>query len=268
MLALSLLAFGSTLIPPAAAGKSLDASVRRTEYAVAHIRADSFKEIGFGFAHAFAEDNICTIAESYVTVAGERSRYFGANGSFRFSGNATVNDNPLADFFYAGINESGVVEELMKAEPPRGPLPEVRKLVSGYVAGYNAFLRETPPAKIRDPACRGAEWVRPITKIDVYRRFYQLGSLASSGVAIEGIGGAAPVAGGRAEEAEETQRSLVEGADEGALSDLQIPLGSNAYGFGAEATKTGRGMLLGNPHFPWDGAERLWQTHLHDPGQS
>ena len=26
-------------------------------------------------------------------------------------------------------------------------------------------------------------------------------------------------------------------------------------------------MLLGNPHFPWDGAERLYQTHLQIPGK-
>ena len=74
----------------------------------------------------------------------------------------------------------------------------------GYVAGYNAYLRDTGVDHIPDPRCRGADWVRPITELDVYRRFHQLGSLASSGAAIDGIGGRRAVAprrrarGGRA----------------------------------------------------------------------
>ena len=65
----------------------------------------------------------------------------------------------------------------------------------GYVAGYNRYLRETGVDNIPDPRCRGAAWVRPITEMDAYRRFYQLGLIASQGVAIDGIGGAQPPTG-------------------------------------------------------------------------
>ena len=44
------------------------------------------------------------------------------------------------------------------------------------------------------------------------------------------------------------------------LDDLGLDIGSNAYGFGRQATESGRGLVLGNPHFPWDGAERLYQV--------
>ena len=44
-------------------------------------------------------------------------------------------------------------------------------------------------------------------------------------------------------------------------------LGSNGWAFGAEATPDGRGMLLGNPHFPWYGVNRFWQMHLTIPGE-
>ena len=50
----------------------------------------------------------------------------------------------------------------------------------------------------------------------------------------------------------------------------RLPLGgvgSNAYGLGSEATDNGRGMLLGNPHFPWDGSERFYEAQLTIPGQ-
>jgi acyl-homoserine-lactone acylase len=37
------------------------------------------------------------------------------------------------------------------------------------------------------------------------------------------------------------------------------PIGSNAVALASKATVSGRGMLLGNPHFPWIGAERFYQ---------
>ena len=43
--------------------------------------------------------------------------------------------------------------------------------------------------------------------------------------------------------------------------------GSNAYGLGKEATRSGNGMVLGNPHFPWQGAQRFYQSHLTIPGK-
>src|SRR5205814_4723281 len=43
-------------------------------------------------------------------------------------------------------------------------------------------------------------------------------------------------------------------------------LGSNAYGLGRDATAHGTGMVLANPHFPWDGPERFYRMHLKIPG--
>jgi acyl-homoserine-lactone acylase len=48
---------------------------------------------------------------------------------------------------------------------------------------------------------------------------------------------------------------------------VDSPLGSNAWAFGKDATGTGRGLLLGNPHFPWAGVNRFWQMHLTVPGR-
>ena len=45
------------------------------------------------------------------------------------------------------------------------------------------------------------------------------------------------------------------------------PLGSNAYGVGSEGTRDGRSVLLGNPHFPWQGSERWYELHLTVPGK-
>ncbi len=45
------------------------------------------------------------------------------------------------------------------------------------------------------------------------------------------------------------------------------PFGSNATAVGRDDTSTGRGMILGNPHFPWNGRYRFTQQHLTIPGQ-
>ena len=51
LLSLALLALILTVTPVAeAAMKRLDATVRRTEYGVAHVKAKTFEEVGFGFA--------------------------------------------------------------------------------------------------------------------------------------------------------------------------------------------------------------------------
>jgi acyl-homoserine-lactone acylase len=49
--------------------------------------------------------------------------------------------------------------------------------------------------------------------------------------------------------------------------DDHSALGSNAYGIGSAGTRGGRSVLLGNPHFPWQGSERFYEVHLTIPGK-
>ncbi|MDF6833328.1 penicillin acylase family protein, partial [Escherichia coli] len=46
-----------------------------------------------------------------------------------------------------------------------------------------------------------------------------------------------------------------------------MPIGSNGWAFGKAATGNGRGVLLGNPHFPWTTTNRFYQVHLTVPGK-
>jgi acyl-homoserine-lactone acylase len=250
--------------------RGLKAKIVRTRYGVPHITASNIAGLTFGYGYAFAQDDLCTIADSYVTVAGQRSKYFGPDGQWTFSGNGTVNSNLDSDFFYKRINKSGVIQRLMHAAPPKGPLPGVKRGVRGYVRGYNAYLRRTGVDNLPDPRCRGANWVRPIRAIDVYRRFYQLGSLASAGAAIDGIGSAAPLLDPAASaSASQREHAALErvAAGKQPLGPFPLTSGSNAIGLGSRATQDGRGMVLGNPHFPWFGSERLYQAQLHIPGK-
>ena len=241
---------------------TVDATIRRDRHGIPHILAPDFKGMGFGYGYAFAEDNICTIAESYVTVRAERARFFGADNSYEQRGNGFRANNLNSDFFYQRIIDTQVVEDLLEQPPPHGPYPEIRDGVRGYVAGYNKYLADTGVENLPDPRCRGAAWVRPITEIDAYRRFYQLALLASGTVAIDGI--ASEKTPGTIDVPLDTD-AIANGLQD-ALGGLR-GLGSNAYGLGAEATDNGKGIVLGNPHFPWDGPERFYQAHLTIPGE-
>ena len=254
---------GLAVIAPAEA-LAYDVVIRRTEHGIPHILARDWKDMGYGYARAFAEDNICTIAASYVTVNAERSRFFGADKSWRFEGNGTVVNNLNSDFFFQRIKDARTVEGLLAQPPPQGPLPPIREGVKGYVDGYNDYLRDTGVDKLPDPTCRGKPWVRPIDEMTVYRYFYKLASLASAGVAIEGIAAAQPPFGGAASAQAADREELVPELERRFALESA---GSNAYGLGKEATRSGHGMVLGNPHFPWQGAQRFYQSHLTIPGK-
>ncbi|MDQ6747963.1 MAG: penicillin acylase family protein, partial [Candidatus Dormibacteraeota bacterium] len=252
----------ATVLPsaasPALGAGGMSATIRRTSHGIPHILARDFAGLGYGYGYAFASDNICTIAESYVTVDAQRSRYFGPTGSWVFEGNGYSANNLNSDFFFQQIIDDGRIEKLLAQPPPGGPRQEVKDGVRGYVAGYNRFLAETGVDGITDPACKGQPWVHRITEKDAYRRFYELALLGSSGVAIDGIGGATPTC---------DVPHLAPAATAAALkANLDIDTGSNAVALGGAATRNGHGLLLGNPHFPWHGAERFYQAQMTIPG--
>src|SRR5687768_10571608 len=178
------------LAPSALAAPNVE--IRRTSHGLPHIKAKTFYGAAYGYGYAFAQDNLCEIAETYVTVNGERSRFFGPDGTYESRGNGATFDNLDSDFFFQRVKDDRVVEALLEQPPPSGPLPEIRQGARGYAAGYNAYLREVGVGGIPDARCRGRAWVRPITEMDAFRRFYQLALLASSGVAIDGIAQAQP----------------------------------------------------------------------------
>jgi acyl-homoserine-lactone acylase len=251
------------LLPSVAHG--YNAEIRRTAHGIPHIQAKSYAGIGFGYGYAFAQDNICPIAEDYVTVRAERSRFFGPDGSYQQRGNGFGANNLNSDFFYKRIIDSKTIEALLAKPPPLGPEPELKAGVRGYVAGYNRYLKDVGGSKgVADKSCRGKPWVRPISVSDAYLRFYQLVLLASQSVAIDGIGSAAPP----------TSALPLPGLDTaGTAQELsqRLPLrsiGSNAVAVGKAGTRDHKhGLLLGNPHFPWLGTERFYQAQLRIPGK-
>jgi acyl-homoserine-lactone acylase len=255
-----------SLVPAAASGKRhYSATIRTTDEGIPRILAKSWGDLGFGYGYALASQDICTVADSYVTVDAKRSRYFGPGGSWTFQGNGFTFNNLDSDFFFQKVIDDHTIQKLLKLKPPRGPKPQVIQAARGYAAGYNRYLRKTGVANLPDPRCRGAKWVHPITVKDVFRRFYQLGLLASQGVAIDGISQAAPPTPPLDTSAPAPSLSPDQVDELG--QRLHLDIGSNAVALGPKGTKTGHGMLLGNPHFPWQGSERFFESQLTIPGK-
>jgi acyl-homoserine-lactone acylase len=94
--------------------------------------------------------------------------------------------------------------------------------------------------------------------------------LASSDTVISGIAEAAPpTAAGRIPQPGSTAASAQRMGAEiaAALRARSASLGSNAVAIGSAGTSDHRGLLLGNPHFPWLGTERFYQSQLTIPGK-
>ncbi len=230
---------------PALAGKRYQATITRTTYGIPHIEARDWRGVGYGVAYAYAEDNLCLLAEEFATVAGERSRHFGPEAK-AVLGFEQV-DNLSSDIFFRAVIDLPALREGAKALPAR-----VASLLDGYVAGYNRFLKDAGPQGI-PAACRGKPWVRAITSDDMLRLNEKQMLLASSLNLAPAIANAAPPGSPAPKVAIHMPRP-----DE-------LGIGSNGWAFGGEATADGRGLLIGNPHFPWAGPSRFWQMHVKGP---
>ena len=256
------------------ADPAYQATITRTEHGIPHIVAGDYGSLGFGSGYATAETTTCTLADILLTARGQRSRYLGPDG--RYDDLTSMNGSNLqVDALVTDLHNRKVVEQLL-ASPTAGPGAQTRAMVDGYAAGVNKYLTAIGGAgNISDPQCRGAAYIRPdVTGLDVWYGVYLANILASTGHFLQQIVGATPptltdlglpsvaqFAPVPAElpTAEDLQRALGK--------DPDSPFGSNATAVGRDETTTGRGMILGNPHFPWNGRYRFTQQHLTIPGQ-
>ncbi len=255
------------------------ATIRRTEHGIPHIVAKDYGSLGFGHGFATAETSICSLADTLLTARGERSRHLGPKR--RYDDRVTLDaTNRQTDALVTDLRNRRVVERLLR-DRVRGPGTEARALVRGYVAGINDYLRSVGGSKgIEDRSCRGARWIRPdATPLDLWYGVYAANLLASTGVFVPQIVDAAPPSpdgagldgagpAGKAGFADvpaslPSRKELLTGLGK----DPDSPFGSNATAVGSAATSTGRGMVLGNPHFPWRGRYRFAQAQLTIPGE-
>jgi|APTNR8051073442_1049403.scaffolds.fasta_scaffold04393_5 acyl-homoserine-lactone acylase len=234
----------------AAKAPNFQASITRTNFGIPHITARDWRGIGYGVGYSYAQDNLCLIAEEFVTLAGERSLHFGPAAT-SVVGFEPV-DNLSADIFFRSAMDLPKLRTDMQQTSMAS-----QDLRSGYVAGYNRYLRDIGPSGI-PIACRGKAWVRPINMDDMLRLGEKQALLAGSLAFAPAIANASPP---NAESPVTTSSRIT------LPRDADFAFGSNGWAFGKEATANGRGLLVGNPHFPWNGPSRFYQMHITIPGQ-
>ena len=223
------------------AGDTYEAVITRTDGGVPHITGNSYADVSFGQGWASGEDRTCDLADQVVRIRGERARWFGpgeedANIDSDFAWRAIgIFDRASADWEDASDR---VVESL-----------------TAFTEGWNAHLEEVG-ADALPGWCAGAEWVRPIEPVELYA-YSRAITLNASSVALANFIATAqpPGADGAGEDGE------------AAGAALAPTVASNGWAIGADRSAAGGGMLVANPHFPWEGALRFWEVHLTVPGE-
>lgn len=249
--------------------------IRRMTDGIPHIEADDWTSLGYGFGYAQATDNLCTMADAFLTYRGERSRYLGADQ--HLSGQSTLGEpeNIDADFFFKLVSTDAVVEQYRSTQPP-----ELQQLVHGFAAGYNRYLKEIRSGQAPEShqACRAKPWLTEIADTDVYRRLYAA-NLAGGyahfitriATATAPVASQTPAVSGVEHHEISHEAAMKAAADQLAQTYFQAGgragLGSNGIAFGGGATADGQALLLGNPHWFWRGPDRFYQAQLTIPGQ-
>jgi acyl-homoserine-lactone acylase len=240
------------------------ATIRRTTGGVPHIQAADLQSAAFAMGYAQAQDNVCILADAFLKARGERSRFLGPG-----PGNAHV----IGDFSLRAQHiRSGALADLATMDNPS------RAMVFGFTQGYNKYVRETSTASY--PAeCRNQPWVFQIEPEDYVAHLRLLAQVASGALFATGAIYAAvppgvspaPVPVASATVAPDSLKALTSDTvmfarESAAKVDFtDMGLASNAWGVGSTMTENSKGALLANPHFPYTGTRRFYESQITVP---
>jgi len=240
----------TTLVPP-----QYQATVRRTTDGVPHINGDTVADVAYGQGWVSGEDHGCTLVDQILKVTATRSAALGPGPD---------GENVDSDFAWKAIG----IAEIAADDFENTASAEVVEQFEAFAAGWNDQLVDVGGERLTG-WCAGADWVRAITPSEVYVYARAIALQASSGAIVDLLGSAQPpaneVVGARSPQATIDLDAVAE-ADLG----LRDPdgIGSNAWAIGADRVAGGDGgILLANPHFPWEGELRFAEAHLTVPGE-
>ncbi|KAA1194314.1 hypothetical protein F0M18_02450 [Pseudohalioglobus sediminis] len=232
------------------------AEIRRTEYGIPHIKADNWGSLGYGYGYAYAQDNYCVTMREVALASGRWAELTG--------------DGIDNDFLWRYIN--GTRDEFSENFYVKLPQRD-RDLIDGFAAGMSRYLDETGTDALPEgeAGCRNEPWVYAFDGIDLmmYLRKIALQASTDQGIVRDAI---LRVQG---PDAMQTASAAQLGVRAGLAQDLlamgrairPTEVGSNAIAAGRDATQDGGGLLLGNPHQPWNGSGRWYEAHLTIPGE-
>ncbi|MEP5763948.1 MAG: penicillin acylase family protein [Halieaceae bacterium] len=236
---------------------TLSAEITRTEYGIPHIKADDWASLGYGYGYAYAQDNFCIAMREIVFATSRSAELLGE-----------TEGDVVSDFVLRSI--LGTKQEFR--ERLLGDTEsEAYQLGSGFAAGMNRYLAETGVENlpVGSAGCRDADWVYAIDETDLWMMIGRIGLGGSSdqGLIRQGIYDASGDSSGPAASAAPDAEQLKPGFRRLGAQLTDERGGSNALAVGRDLSQTGSGILLGNPHQPWNGAGRWYEVHLTIPGE-
>ncbi len=244
----------TTLLPP-----RFEATVRRTTDGVPHISGATFADVAYGQGWVSGEDHGCTLIDQILKVTSTRAATQGPGAE---------GENADSDFAWKAVGIADIAAADFETASA-----EVTEQFKAFTEGWNDQLADVGGERLTG-WCAGADWVRPITPVEVYTYARSVALQASSGAIIDYIGTAQPPTvepvGVRG------PTSSTAGAidlDEFSTADLGLVdaagLASNGWAIGKErVTGNEGGLLLANPHFPWEGELRFAEVQLTVPGEA
>jgi acyl-homoserine-lactone acylase len=237
--------------------------IRRTQDGIPHIKADDWASLGYGYGYVQAQDNLCTLADGFITFRGERSANFGADARPPSAASFGQPRNLEADFFFRFVDDASTVERYRSAQSA-----PIRALMDGFVAGYNRYVDELDAGRMggANAACKGKPWVGKITSDDMIRRLVAANLAGGAVRFLPQIARAQPPVKA-APPAPAVQTGAVDIAPSQFDVGGQRGIGSNALAFGAPVTQEGRSLLFGNPHWFLRGPDRFYEAQLTIPGK-
>jgi acyl-homoserine-lactone acylase len=242
----------TTLVPP-----RYQATIRRTTDGVPHISGATIEDVAYGQGWVNGEDHGCTLSDQIIKVFGQRAANLGPG---------TDGENVESDFAWRAID----IATVAAADFENTASDDLVAQFEAYTAGWNDQLADIGGE--RDVGwCAGADWVRPLEPVEVYTYARSIALLASSAALVDYIASAQPpteqpVGLRRTTDLADLSAFEAAAADIG-LNDLSS-VGSNGWAIGRDRVEgaTG-GLLLANPHYPWEGELRFAEAQLTVPGE-
>jgi acyl-homoserine-lactone acylase len=200
--------------------------VRRTAFGVPHIKAEDLRAAAYALAYVQLEDYGPRVAIGLLRARGEMGRWFGRDS--------------MESDFTAQRDYAIAVERYAQIDA------QTREVYEGFAAGVNRYvelhLDEFPPGftarfTAYDVTARDVNSATPADARRFLARFLP--------VRQPGTG----------------QGDVAQSPDEG---DPLIEEGSNAWAFAPRRTKSGRAILLRNPHLAWTAG--YYEAHVTVPG--
>ncbi len=212
-----------------AAGRTLAEQViiRRDNFGVPHILAETEEAAAFGMGYAQAEDHAVEVARRFVTARGEGAKLLGADVESDFR-----------------MKRYGNYEVARARFSELSPL--FQSMMQAYAAGFNLYVekhrKELP------------DWVPRFDGIDVLARGRaEVMRFAFDEAMIRAVQMKYPG---------DASVGAFNQATQGESEDL---VGSNMWAIAGARTTSGKPILMGNPHQPWSAI--YWEGHVTVPGK-